>query len=58
MTNTKFELIKKNQLSNKERLRLSSKIFVVNTNYGKLVSFIIILTYLFKILLKKEGQET
>ena len=58
MTNAKFELIKKNQLSNKERLRLSSKIFVVNTNYGKLVSFIIILTCLFKILLKKEGQET
>ena len=58
MTNAKFELIKKNQLSNKERLKLSSKIFVVNTNYGKLVSFIIILTCLFKILLKKEGQET
>ena len=58
MTTAKFELIKKNQLSNKERLRLSSKIFVVNTNYGKLVSFIIILTCLFKILLKKEGQET
>ena len=57
MTNAKFELIKKNQLSNKERLRLSSKIFVVNTNYGKLVSFIIILTCLFKILLKREGQE-
>ena len=58
MTNAKFELIKKNQLSNKERLKLSSKIFVVNTNYGKLVSFIIILTCLFKILLKKEGQES
>ena len=58
MTNAKFELIKKNQLSNKERLKLSSKIFVVNTNYGKLVSFIIILTCLFKILLKKEGQKT
>ena len=58
MTSAKFELIKKNQLSNKERLRLSSKIFVVNTNYGKLVSFIIILTCLFKILLKREGQET
>ena len=58
MTNAKFELIKKNQLSNKERLKLSSKIFVVNTNYGKLVSFIIILTCLFKILLKKEGQQT
>ena len=58
MTSAKFELIKKNQLSNKERLRLSSKIFVVNTNYGKLVSFIIILTCLFRILLKREGQQT
>lgn len=53
MTNAKFELIKKNQLSNKERLRLSSKIFVITTNYGKFVSFIIILSCLFKILLKK-----
>jgi len=53
MTNAKFELIKKTQLSNKDRLRLSSKIFVITTNYGKLVSFVIILTCLFKILLKK-----
>lgn len=58
MTNAKFELIKKNQLSNEERLRLSSKIFVITTNYGKLVSFIIILSCLFKILLKKEGKKT
>jgi dephospho-CoA kinase len=58
MTNAKLELIKKNQLSNEERLRLSSKIFVINTNYGKLVSFIIILSCLFKMLLKKEGKKT
>jgi len=58
MTNAKFELIKKNQLSNKERLGLSSKIFVITTNYSKLVSFIIILSYLLIILLKKEGKQT
>ena len=58
MTNAKFELIKKNQLSNEERLRLSSKIFVINTNYGKLISFILILSCLFKILLKMEGKKT
>ena len=50
MTHEKFDLIKKNQLSNEERLKLSSKIFVVTTNYGKLISFIIILGCLFKIL--------
>ena len=58
MTNAKFELIKKNQLTNEERLRFNSKIFVITTNYGKLVSFIIILSCLFKILLKKESKET
>ena len=50
MTHEKFDLIKKNQLSNEERKKLSSNIFVVSTNYGKLVSFIIILGCLFKIL--------
>ena len=50
MTHEKFDLIKKNQLSNEERKKLSSNIFVVSTNYGKLVSFIIVLAYLFKIL--------
>ena len=50
MTHEKFDLIKKNQLSNEERKKLSSNIFVVSTNYGKLVSLIIILGYLFKIL--------
>jgi len=50
MTHQKFDLIKKNQLSNEERKKLSSNIFVISTNYGKLVSFIIVLAYLFKIL--------
>ena len=50
MTHQKFDLIKKNQLSNEERKKLSLNIFVVSTNYGKLVSFIIVLAYLFKIL--------
>ena len=57
MTHEKFDLIKKNQLSNEERKKLSSNIFVVSTNYGKLVSFIIVLAYLFKILfLTKKGD--
>jgi len=57
MTHEKFNLIKKNQLSNEERLKLSSKIFVVTTNYGKLISFIIILGCLFRILfLTKKGS--
>ena len=56
MTYEKFDLIKKNQLSNEERLKLSSKIFVVTTNYGKLITFIIILGCLFKIFfLTKKG---
>ena len=50
MTHEKFELIKKNQLSNEERKKLSSNIFVVSTNYGKLVSLIIVLGCLLKIL--------
>jgi dephospho-CoA kinase len=50
MTHEKFDLIKKNQLSNEERKKLSSNIFVVSTNYGKLVSLILILGCLFKIL--------
>src|SRR5210317_586828 len=50
MTHQKFDLIKKNQLSNEERKKLSSNIFVVSTNYGKLVSLILILGCLFKIL--------
>ena len=57
MTHEKFNLIKKNQLSNEDRMKLSSNIFVVSTNYGKLVSFIIVLGYLFKILfLTKKGD--
>ena len=57
MTHKKFNLIKKNQLSNEDRMKLSSNIFVVSTNYGKLVSFIIVLGYLFKVLfLTKKGD--
>ena len=48
MTHVKFDLIKKNQLSNEERKKLSSNIFVVSTNYGKLVSLILILGCLLK----------
>jgi len=50
MTHEKFDLIKKNQLSNEERRKLSSNIFVVSTDYGKVISFFIILGYLSKIL--------
>ena len=57
MTHEKFDLIKKNQLSNEERKKLSSNVFVVSTNYGKLVSFIIILGCLLKILfLTRKGN--
>lgn len=57
MTHEKFDLITKNQLSNEDRMKLSSTIFVVTTNYGKLVSFIIILGYLLKILfLTRKGN--
>ena len=57
MTHEKFDLIKKNQLTNEERMKLSSNIFVVSTNHGKLLSFIMILGYLFRILfLTKKGS--
>ena len=49
MTHEKFDLIKKNQLSNEERKKLSTNFFVVSTDYGKIVTFILILGYLFKI---------
>jgi len=56
MTHEKFDLIKKNQLSNAERKKLSTNIFIVSTDYGKMVTFILILGYLFKILfLKRKG---
>jgi len=50
MTHEKFDLIKKNQLSNEQRKKFNSNIFVVSTDYGKVISFIIILGYLFKVL--------
>ena len=49
MTHEKFDLIKKNQLSNEERKKLSTNVFVVSTDYGRIVTFILILGYLFKI---------
>jgi dephospho-CoA kinase len=49
MTHEKFDLIKKNQLSNEERKKLSTNFFVVSTDYGRIVTFILILGYLFKI---------
>jgi dephospho-CoA kinase len=57
MTHEKFDLIKKNQLSNEERKKLSTNIFVVSTDYGKVVTFILILGYLFKFLflIKKDN---
>ena len=57
MTHEKFDLIKKNQLSNGERKKLSTNIFIVSTNYGRVVTFILILGYLFKVLfLIKKGN--
>ena len=49
MTHEKFDLIKKNQLSNEERKKLSTNFFVVSTDYCRIVTFILILGYLFKI---------
>lgn len=57
MTHEKFDLIKKNQLSNEERKKLSTNIFIVSTDYGRVVTFILILGYLFKVLfLIKKGN--
>lgn len=57
MTHEKFDLIKKNQLSNEERKKLSTNVFVVSTDYGRIVTFILILGYLFKVLfLIKKGN--
>ena len=49
MTHEKFDLIKKNQLSNEERKKLSTNVYVVSSDYGRIVTFILILGYLFKI---------
>ena len=54
MTKQKFQLIKKNQFSNKERKRLSPKSFLITTNFGKLVTFLLVLRILLKIYFTKE----
>jgi len=56
MTEQKFQLIKKNQFSNKERKRLSPKSFLITTNFGKLVAFLLVLTILLKIYLAKKVE--
>jgi len=56
MTKQKFQLIKKNQFSNKERKRLSPKSFLVTTNFGKSVTFLLVLTILLKIYFTKKVE--
>jgi len=56
MTEQKFQLIKKNQFSNKERKRLSPKSFSITTNFGKTVTFLLVLTILLKIYLAKKVE--
>ena len=56
MTKQKFQLIKKNQFSNKERKRLSPKSFLITTNFGKLVTLLIVLTILLKIYFAKKVE--
>jgi len=56
MTEQKFQLIKKNQFSNKERKRLSPKSFLITTNFGKPVTFLLVLTILLKIYLAKKVE--
>ena len=54
MTKQKFQLINKNQFSNKKRKRLSPKSFLIKTNIGKLVTFLLVLRILLKIYFTKE----
>jgi dephospho-CoA kinase len=56
MTKQKFQLIKKNQFSNKERKRLSPKSFLITTNFGKLVTLLLVLTILLKIYFAKKVE--
>ena len=56
MTKQKFQLIKQNQYSNKERKRLSPKSLLITTNYGKLVTFLLVLTILLKIYFVKKVE--
>ena len=56
MTKQKFQLIKKNQFSNKERKRLSPKSFLITTNFGKSVTFLLVLSILLKIYFTKKVE--
>ena len=56
MTKQKFQLIKQNQFSNKERKKLSPKSFLITTNYGKLFTFILVLKVLLKIYFAKKVE--
>jgi len=56
MTKQKFQLIKQNQFSNKERKKLSPKSFLITTNYGKLFTFMLVLKVLLKIYFAKKVE--
>ena len=47
MTEEKFELIKNSQWSFEKKAK--EKPYIINTSYGKLITFIIVIFYLFKI---------
>ena len=53
MTEKKFYLIKQNQLSEKEKI--SRKPYLISTSYGKIVTFVIVLYYLIKIIIKQRN---
>jgi len=56
MTKQKFQLIKQNQFSNKERKKLSPQSFLITTNYGKLFTFMLVLKILLKIYFAKKVE--
>ena len=56
MTKQKFQLIKQNQFSNKERKKLSPQSFLITTNYGKLFTFMLVLKVLLKIYFDKKVE--
>ncbi len=53
MTEKKFYLIKQNQLSEKEKI--SRKPYLISTSYGKIVTFVIVVYYLIKIIIKQRN---
>ena len=56
MTKQKFQLIKQNQFSNKERKKLSPKSYLITTNYGKSFTFMLVLKVLLKIYFAKKVE--